>query len=63
MIAFQAVVSLLAVLCGVGLVLGLDRSLEGEPGYTVLMFLGWMLIVQGTVLFALWTHLLLKRNT
>jgi len=60
---YGLVTSFLAVLAGLGLVLGLDRSLESEPGYTVLMFMGWMLIVQGTVLFALWTHLLLKRNT
>jgi hypothetical protein len=43
-------VPILSVLAGLMLVLGLDRSLEAEPTYTVLMTWGYVMIAQGIIL-------------
>ena len=43
-------VPVLSILAGLMLVLGLDRSLESEPTYAVLMTWGWVMIAQGIIL-------------
>lgn len=42
-------VPVLSILAGLMMVLGLDRSLESEPTYAVLMTWGWVMIAQGII--------------
>lgn len=42
-------VPILSILAGLMMVLGLDRSLESEPTYAVLMTWGWVMIAQGII--------------